>query len=103
MGAVTAPPRRTDRAPTTGHLHGPTEDLVLGLDTFGAVPEDDAGATVSHAQAIRQVVTEATPADELGVDAVALGEHHRPEYAVSAPETVLAGHRIGDATPRTSR
>jgi probable LLM family oxidoreductase len=66
-------------------------DLVLGLDTFGDVPEDDSGALVSYAEAIRQVVAEATLADELGVDAIALGEHHRPEYAISTPETVLAG------------
>jgi probable LLM family oxidoreductase len=73
-------------------------DLVLGLDTFGDVPEDDSGALVSYAEAIRQVVDEATLADELGVDAIALGEHHRPEYAISTPETVLAG-----IAARTSR
>jgi probable LLM family oxidoreductase len=73
-------------------------DLVLGLDTFGDVPTDDSGALVSHAEAIRQVVTEATLADELGVDAIALGEHHRPEYAISTPETMLAG-----IAARTSR
>ncbi|GAB2789944.1 LLM class flavin-dependent oxidoreductase [Amycolatopsis magusensis] len=66
-------------------------DLVFGLDNFGDVPEDDAGVPVSHAEAIRQVVTEAVLADEIGVDAIALGEHHRPEYAISTPETVLAG------------
>jgi probable LLM family oxidoreductase len=73
-------------------------DLVLGLDTFGDVPEDDSGALVPYAEAIRQVVEEATLADELGVDAIALGEHHRPEYAISTPETVLAG-----IAARTSR
>ncbi|MBK1787231.1 LLM class flavin-dependent oxidoreductase [Prauserella cavernicola] len=73
-------------------------DLVFGLDNFGDVPEDDSGALASHAEAIRQVVTEATLADELGVDAIALGEHHRPEYAISTPETVLAG-----IAARTSR
>ncbi|GAA4604089.1 putative LLM family oxidoreductase [Actinoplanes octamycinicus] len=66
-------------------------DLILGLDTFGDVPEDDTGRLVSHAAAIRQVVEEAVLADELGVDAIALGEHHRPEYSISTPETVLAG------------
>ncbi len=65
-------------------------DVVFGLDTFGDVPEDDAGNLVSYAQAIRQVVDEAVLADQVGVDAIALGEHHRPEYAVSTPETVLA-------------
>jgi probable LLM family oxidoreductase len=73
-------------------------DLVFGLDTFGDVPQDDAGNLVSHAAAIRAVVEEAVLADELGVDAIALGEHHRPEYSISTPETVLAG-----IATRTSR
>ncbi|MEV1142611.1 LLM class flavin-dependent oxidoreductase [Micromonospora sp. NPDC049799] len=73
-------------------------DLLFGLDTFGDVPEDDAGTPVSYAAAIRQVVDEAVLADALGVDAIAIGEHHRPEYAVSTPETVLAG-----IATRTSR
>ncbi|MGX1267421.1 LLM class flavin-dependent oxidoreductase [Streptomyces phaeoluteigriseus] len=66
-------------------------DLVLGLDTFGDVPVDDSGALVTHARAVRQVVDEAVLADEIGVDVIAVGEHHRPEWAVSTPETVLAG------------
>src|SRR5215471_2608570 len=66
-------------------------DLLFGLDTFGDVPVDDSGQPVSHAAAIRQVVDEAVLADELGVDVIALGEHHRPEYSISSPETVLAG------------
>ncbi|MFJ8357351.1 LLM class flavin-dependent oxidoreductase [Streptomyces sp. NPDC093984] len=66
-------------------------DLAFGLDTFGDVPEDDSGNPVSYARAIRQVVDEAVLADEIGVDVIALGEHHRPEYAISTPETVLAG------------
>jgi probable LLM family oxidoreductase len=73
-------------------------DLVFGLDTFGDVPEDDSGALLSHAAAIRQVVDEAVLADDLGIDVLALGEHHRSEYAVSSPETVLAG-----IATRTSR
>jgi probable LLM family oxidoreductase len=70
---------------------GIMSDLVFGLDTFGDVPVDDSGVPVSHAASIRQVVDEAVLADELGVDVIALGEHHRPEYAISTPETVLAG------------
>ncbi|SCF27096.1 LLM class flavin-dependent oxidoreductase [Micromonospora chokoriensis] len=73
-------------------------DVLFGLDTFGDVPQDDSGKLVSHAAAIRQVVDEAVLADELGVDVIALGEHHRPEYSVSTPETVLAG-----IATRTSR
>ncbi|GAA5154032.1 LLM class flavin-dependent oxidoreductase [Amycolatopsis dongchuanensis] len=73
-------------------------DLVFGLDTFGDVPEDDSGRLLSHPEAIRQVVAEAVLADEIGVDVIALGEHHRPEYSISTPETVLAG-----IATRTSR
>jgi probable LLM family oxidoreductase len=73
-------------------------DLEFGLDTFGDLPEDDAGTPISYGAAIRQVVDEAVMADELGVDVIALGEHHRPEYAISTPETVLAG-----IATRTSR
>src|SRR5262245_59482418 len=73
-------------------------DLEFGLDTFGDVPQDDSGAPVSYATAIRQVVDEAVLADEIGVDVIALGEHHRPEYSISTPETVLAG-----IATRTSR
>lgn len=68
-----------------------TPDVLFGLDTFGDVPQDDRGRPVSYARAIRQVVDEAVLADSIGVDALAIGEHHRPEYAVSTPETVLAG------------
>jgi len=73
-------------------------DLEFGLDTFGDVPEDDSGGLVTYGAAIRQVVDEAVLADQLGVDVIALGEHHRPEYSVSTPETVLAG-----IATRTSR
>ncbi|MGS2618655.1 LLM class flavin-dependent oxidoreductase [Micromonospora sp. LZ34] len=73
-------------------------DLEFGLDTFGDVPQDDSGAPVSYAAAIRQVVDEAVLAEQVGVDVIALGEHHRPEYSVSTPETVLAG-----IATRTSR
>jgi len=73
-------------------------DPQFGLDTFGDVPEDDSGTPLSYGAAIRQVVDEAVLADELGVDVIALGEHHRPEYSISTPETVLAG-----IATRTSR
>jgi probable LLM family oxidoreductase len=68
-----------------------TRRIEFGLDTFGDIPEDDAGNLLSHADAIRQVVDEAVLADQLGVDVIALGEHHRPDFAISTPETVLAG------------
>ncbi|WP_456787611.1 LLM class flavin-dependent oxidoreductase [Cellulomonas sp. P5_C5] len=72
--------------------------LQLGLDSFGDRPQGADGELVSHAAAIRQVVEEAVLADQVGVDVIALGEHHRPEYSVSSPETVLAA-----IAARTSR
>ena len=59
--------------------------IELGLDTFGDITP---GAT--HAEVIRNVVEEAVLADELGIDFIGLGEHHRPDFAISAPEIVLA-------------
>ncbi|WP_417364543.1 LLM class flavin-dependent oxidoreductase [Glutamicibacter arilaitensis] len=67
------------------------ENIEFGLDTFGDVPSDKSGKLVTHAQGIRATVQEAIVADQAGVDVIAVGEHHRPEYAISSPETVLAG------------
>ena len=64
--------------------------IELGLDTFGDVTVDAAGRTRSHAEVIRDVVEEAALADELGLDFFGVGEHHRPDFAVSAPEVLLA-------------
>jgi probable LLM family oxidoreductase len=69
----------------------PVETIEFGIDSFGDLPRDDQGNVVSHAQAIRAVVDEAVLADQIGLDVIALGEHHRPEYSISTPETVLAG------------
>lgn len=69
-----------------------TKKLVeFGLDSFGDIPVDDDGRLLTHAAAIRQVVEEAVLADALGIDVIALGEHHRSDFSISTPETVLAG------------
>jgi probable LLM family oxidoreductase len=62
----------------------------LGLDTFGDVTVDADSRPNSHAQVLRDVVAEAELADKLGVDFFGVGEHHRPDFAISAPEVVLA-------------
>lgn len=67
------------------------ENIEFGLDTFGDVPRDDQGRLLSYGGAIRAALDEAVLADQTGVDAIAVGEHHRPEFAISTPETVLAG------------
>lgn len=67
-----------------------TAPLEFGLDTFGDVTKDATGRMLPHAQVIRNVVDEAVLADELGLDFIGLGEHHRADFAISSPETVLA-------------
>ncbi|WP_416954772.1 LLM class flavin-dependent oxidoreductase [Nocardioides sp. T5] len=67
---------------------GTREHPTLGLDTFGDAPLD--GAPGNHPQTLREVVAEAVLADRVGVDYLGLGEHHRPDYAISAPDVVLA-------------
>ena len=65
--------------------------IQFGLDTFGEVPLDlQSEQPISYEEALRLVVQEAILADQLGIDVIALGEHHRKEYAISAPDTVLA-------------
>src|SRR5678815_2541960 len=64
--------------------------VQFGLDTFGDVTVDSGGRTVSQAEAIRGVLDEAVLAEQVGVECFGVGEHHRPDFAVSAPEVVLA-------------
>src|SRR5690606_17591386 len=64
--------------------------VQLGLDTFGDVTLDADGNLLPHPQVIRDVVAQAILADEVGVDAFSVGEHHRDDFAVTAPEMVLA-------------
>jgi probable LLM family oxidoreductase len=66
------------------------EQVQFGLDTFGDVTVGSDGERVAYDQVIRNVVDEAVLADELGIDFFGLGEHHRDDFAVSAPEVVLA-------------
>lgn len=67
-----------------------TPEYLFGLDSFGDLATGADGKLMSYAEAIRLVVREAVLADELGVDVIALGEHHRDDFAISSPEMVLA-------------
>ncbi len=67
-----------------------TQHIELGLDTFGDITAGSDGSPKSHAQVIRDVIEEGVLADEVGVDAFGVGEHHRPDFAVSTPDVVLA-------------
>ena len=53
-------------------------------------PRAPTAQLLPHAQVIRNVIDEAVLADQLGIDFIGLGEHHRADFAISAPEVVLA-------------
>jgi probable LLM family oxidoreductase len=67
-----------------------TTPFEMGLDTFGDVTLRSDGQPQSHAQVIRDVIDEAVLADQLGISFFGVGEHHREDFAISAPEVVLA-------------
>ena len=67
-----------------------TTHLELGLDTFGDVTRSSSGQPLAHAQVIRDVVEQAVLADQVGVDFIGLGEHHREDFSISSPDMVLA-------------
>lgn len=64
--------------------------IELGLDTFGDITLGQDGAPKPAAHVIRDVVEQAVVADDLGLDYFGIGEHHRDDFAVSAPDMVLA-------------
>ena len=64
--------------------------IELGLDTFGDITAGPDGKPLHAAQVIRDLVEEAVLADEVGVDAIGVGEHHRADFAIAAPDVVLA-------------
>lgn len=66
-------------------------ELKFGLDTFGDISGDGQGGKLTAAQTIRNIVEQAKLADELGIHNINVGEHHRDDFSVSAPDTVLAG------------
>jgi probable LLM family oxidoreductase len=64
--------------------------ISLGLDTFGDVSLGPDSKPQPMDVVLREVLDQATLADEIGIDFIGLGEHHRPDFAISAPEIVLA-------------
>ncbi|MFO7699587.1 MAG: LLM class flavin-dependent oxidoreductase [Acidimicrobiia bacterium] len=73
--------------------------MELGLTTFAeTISPSGTGAVEHHGERLRQVVDEAVLAEEVGLDIYAIGEHHRPDFAASAPAVILAA-----IASRTSR
>lgn len=73
--------------------------MEIGISTFvETLPDVNTGEVMSHAQRIREVVEEIVLADQVGLDVYGVGEHHRKDYAASAPAVILAA-----AAAKTSR
>ena len=64
--------------------------IELGLDTFGDVTVDATGRPLAQAEVLRHVVEEGVLADQVGLAFFGVGEHHRKDFSISAPEVVLA-------------
>ena len=65
--------------------------MQLGISSFGeVVPAHVSGQDRAAAQRMQELLEMGRLADEIGLDVLALGEHHRPDYLISAPEVVLA-------------
>ena len=66
-----------------------SESIEFGVHTFGDITVDDGGQKLGHPEVLRDVVAEGVLADQVGLDVMGIGEHHRPDYAISAPDVVL--------------
>ena len=66
-------------------------NILFGIDTFGELALDQhTNQPMSTEDSLKLVVEEGILADQLGIDVIALGEHHREEYAITSPDIVLA-------------
>jgi probable LLM family oxidoreductase len=64
--------------------------MELGIGMFGDNHYDEKGNPLPAGPRLRELVDEIKLMDEAGIDFFGIGEHHRPDYAVSVPEIVLA-------------
>ncbi|OKP82715.1 luciferase [Paenibacillus helianthi] len=65
--------------------------MEIGISTFlETTPDPVTGEVISHAERLREAVEEIVLADQVGLDVYGIGEHHRADYAGSAPAVVLA-------------
>ena len=78
------------------------ERLEFGIDTFGDVTAGPDGALLPHDQVIRNLIDEAVLADEVGLDAIGVGEHHRdwPPRSQCSPRTTRCA--CSSASPRST-
>lgn len=69
--------------------------MELGISTFAELtPDPHTGKILSPQQRIKNLMEEITLSDQVGLDVYAIGEHHRPDFVVSSPATVLAAAAV---------
>lgn len=64
--------------------------MEIGIGMFGDNHYDERGKPLSAGDRLRELIEEVKLMDEVGIEFFGIGEHHRPDYAVSVPEVVLA-------------
>src|SRR5436190_21707646 len=64
--------------------------MELGVGMFGDLHIDKNGVIQPAGARLRELIEEIKLMDEVGLDFFGIGEHHRPDYAVSIPEIILA-------------
>jgi probable LLM family oxidoreductase len=74
--------------------------MELGIGMFGDVHIDKNGAIQPAGQRLQEIIEEIKLMDELGLDFYGIGEHHRPDYAVSTPEIILAAAAAATVTKK---
>ncbi|MFB0496691.1 putative LLM family oxidoreductase [Mucilaginibacter sp. OAE612] len=65
--------------------------MELGISTFGEIhPDGTSGNAVNAHKRVQELLEEVKLADEVGLDVYAFGEHHRPDFVISAPEILIS-------------
>jgi alkanesulfonate monooxygenase SsuD/methylene tetrahydromethanopterin reductase-like flavin-dependent oxidoreductase (luciferase family) len=69
--------------------------MEIGIYSFAEMtPDSSTGKTITAQQRIRDLMEEIELAEQVGLDVFAVGEHHRPDYAVSSPAVILAAAAV---------
>jgi probable LLM family oxidoreductase len=65
--------------------------MELGISTFGEIhPDGKSGNAVNAHKRVQELLEEVKLADDVGLDVYAFGEHHRPDFVISAPEILIS-------------
>ncbi len=77
--------------------------MEIGISTFVEnTPDPETGQLLSPYQRMQNLMEEIELADQVGLDVYAIGEHHRPDFVVSSPATVLAAAAVKTKNIRLS-